>query len=369
MPPGDFNTEAKDSKNAVWALTPQGAALAAVLCRSLPDTDLFLSASLKKKGDEKEKGKKNTFWDVGISATYFDRLSHSLSRCFHQYSAHIFIMSAGIVVRMIAPLIRHKTLDPAVVVMDERGIHAISLLSGHMGGANELAEKAALITGANPVISTATDINHVPAIDLIAKEAGLLIENPQAIRHISMALLKGEKIFLHDPRGLLKDKIPADCLYPFEKEFPPDIPGVYADEHLQALPPRVLILRPPSLAAGMGCNRGTDREEMKMLLLETLARSGLSRNSVYTLASVDLKKDEEGLLALAAELRLPLVFFSGEELNTVTTIENPSAAVEKHIGAQSVCEAAAILASGMGKLMVPKRKTRNVTLAVAGKIF
>jgi cobalt-precorrin 5A hydrolase len=131
-----------------------------------------------------------------------------LKKKIRQYTGHIFIMSTGIVVRVIAPLIRHKTEDPAVVVVDDRGMHAISLLSGHLGGANELAQKIAGIIGAKPVITTATDVNLVPAIDVLAKEKSLFIENPEAIKTVNMALLRGDKIHVHDPFSFLANCLP-----------------------------------------------------------------------------------------------------------------------------------------------------------------
>ncbi|MGE0086512.1 MAG: cobalt-precorrin 5A hydrolase [Desulfococcaceae bacterium] len=346
----------QNRKTAVWALTPKAAELALGIQKSMPETDIFFSSALVK---------------TAIPAIYFDRLSDEISLCFHNYSGHIFIMSAGIAVRMIAPLLCHKTTDPAVVVMDELGLHAISLISGHIGGANELAKKIAEITGAVPVITTATDINQVPAIDLIAKNLGLHIENPAAIKHISMALLTGKKIFLHDPFGLLTDKLPESCLFhpDANQKYPKNMPGVFADDRIVALPDHVLILRPPSLAAGMGCNRGTETEEMKNLLVETLKKYDLSIHSLHTLASVDIKKDETGLTALAKELGIDPVFYDRESLKQVPGIENPSLMVEKHIGVPSVCEAAAILASGNGELIVPKHSSKNVTVAIARKKY
>jgi cobalt-precorrin 5A hydrolase len=118
-------------------------------------------------------------------------------------------MSTGIVVRIIAPLIRSKLEDPAVVVVDDRGNHAISLLSGHLGGANALAAEVAELIRAKPVITTATDVNQILAIDVLAKEKHLIIENPEAIKIVNMALLKGERIGLHDPYGLMEDSIDA----------------------------------------------------------------------------------------------------------------------------------------------------------------
>lgn len=344
----------RNSKTAVWALTPKAAQLALRIQKSMPETDMFLSSSLE---------------ESGISAICFDRLSDEISRCFHKYGGHIFIMASGIAVRMIAPLLSHKTLDPAVVVMDELGRYAISLISGHIGGANELAKKIAEIAGAVPVITTATDIHQVPAIDLIAKDLGLHIENPSAIKHISMALLTEKKIFLHDPFGIMTDRLPESCLFhPDENNpYPQNMPGIFVDDRVRDLPAQVLVLRPSSLAAGMGCNRGTETAEMKNLLMETLKKHALSPHSLHTLASVDVKKDEAGLIELAKELRVNLLFYDRKSLKQVPGIENPSRMVEKHIGVPSVCEAAAILASENGELLVPKHRSRNATVAIAGK--
>jgi cobalt-precorrin 5A hydrolase len=132
-----------------------------------------------------------------------------------------------------------------------------------------------------------------------------------------------------------------------------------------ALPETVLVLRPKILAAGIGCNRNTDKTEIKTLLLETLARHHLSAASLKTIASIDIKNDEPGLQALATDLEIPIAFYSKEELNTAMGIENPSAMVETHTGAKSVCEAAAILATGQGSLIVPKKKSKNATVALA----
>ncbi|MFW5853913.1 MAG: cobalt-precorrin 5A hydrolase [Thermodesulfobacteriota bacterium] len=354
-------------KLAVWAVTPRGAELALNLAGSLPNADLYLSASLP---------------GPDISATFFDRLSAVLSEVFHRYRGHVFIMSTGIVVRMIAPLLRRKTEDPAVVVMNETGAHAISLLSGHLGGANRLAERVAAVSGAEPVITTATDLNQAPAIDLIAQQEGLFIETPGAIKKIGMALLTGRTVRLHDPFGRVRPHLPAESVANWKYSFKnqgedpnnsrassyvmfEETPGIFVDDIQVDPPPNVLVLRPRSLTAGMGCNRNTGMAEMKALLLETLNAFGLSPRSLKGIASVDIKRDEPGLAALGAELGLDLVFFDRDTLQKVTAIQRPSAMVKKHIGVESVCEAAAILGANHGSLIVPKQKTRNVTVAVA----
>ncbi|MFC1578198.1 cobalt-precorrin 5A hydrolase [Thermodesulfobacteriota bacterium] len=351
----------KQNKLAVWAVTPNGVKLADRLADSLPDADIYVSQNL---------AEKNTLHIL------FERLSATLEEKFGQYTGHVFIMATGIVVRVLAPLIQSKTNDPAVVVVDDLGLNAISLLSGHIGGANELTHKIAQIIEANPVITTATDINEVPAIDVLAMENGLFIENPAAIKSVNMALLKKETIGVHDPFDWLTKKLLNFESAAFHK-FTYDINKlsqqsviknnafVYIDDAVNDLPSRVLILRPPTLVAGIGCNRGTDSEEISTHLKEVLESHRLAPTSLKCLASVDLKNDEAGLIAVAESLDLPLVFFTREQLNQAKGIKNPSPVVEKHIGVKSVCEAAAILASRDGTLIVSKQSTQNVTVAIA----
>jgi len=347
----------KKKKIAIWAVTEKGVHLAVKLAENLKETELYFSSNSCKSFS---------------FAHLFDRLSVAVKEEFNNYTGHIFIMSTGIVIRIIAPLIKSKLRDPAVVVMDELGYHAISLLSGHIGGANELAETVARITGAEPVITTATDINRVPAIDLIAKKLKLYIENPGAIKNINMAFLSGKKIIFHDPLKLMTGIIPESYISSKNLDFFADkngsheTPSVFIDDVKKDLPDFVLVLRPPTLVAGMGCNRDTSMKEMKDVLFKTLEKFSLARQSLKYIASIDIKNDEIGLIELAKELDLPIRFFTREELNQVEDIKTPSDMVKKHIGVKSVCEAAAILASSHGKLIVPKQIMGNVTTAIAG---
>jgi len=342
----------------IWAVTPNGVRLAQRLAKAFPQSTLYLSAALDPFPDARP-------------VERFECLKAAVCRYFTRHDGHLFIMSTGIVVRMIAPILRHKSIDPAVVVLDELGIHAVSLLSGHIGGANALARQAAKVIDAVPVITTATDLNRLPAVDTLACELGLVIENPGAIKHVSMAFLKGRTVRLHDPYDLMRNRLPPELRRDDGKGALPSVnpipegPGIYIDDRVVDLPPRVLILRPRSLAVGMGCNRDTGMPEMRHLLVKTLDRFRLSLLSVSTLASVDIKQDETGLIALGKSLGIPLVFFDREALGQVRTIATPSAMVEKHIGVKSVCEAAAILAARNGALIVPKQRTKNVTAAVA----
>lgn len=341
---------------AIWALTPGGAILGERISRVYPEAVLFLPDTLPSKTD----------------ATTFTVFSETLAREFERFGGHVFIMATGIVVRMIAPLLVDKTRDPAVVVMDERGLHAISLISGHIGGANSLTIDLAKRVGVEPVITTATDLNTLPAIDVMAVENGLRIENPGAIRHVSMALLKKAPVWLWDPLGVFRDPPSA-----FRKVDPPSPKALkdQVEEHPAAgvlvsdihvdLPPEILVLRPASLVAGMGCNRHTAVQEMEALLGSTLAAFQLAPKSLVAIATVDIKKDEAGLLELSRRLAVPLIFYTREELQSVQAVPSPSETVQKHIGVQSVCEAAALLGAKTETLVVPKQKTPNVTLAIA----
>ena len=345
---------------AIWALTTEGARLGRKLQALFPGSCLFL-------------GSKATHQE---GALRFDRLADALSRNFPRFDGHVFIMATGIVVRSLAPLLNHKTTDPAVVVVDECGCHAISLISGHLGGANALARRVGACIGARPVITTATDLREMPAIDLIAQEKGLVIENPAAIRHVSMALLEGRCVSLHDPQGWLAGALPHERFQVLTHSESLDDggpkwvgPGVWVDDIRIDLPDQILVLRPPSLFVGVGCNRNTPQEEIHDLLQRVLNDHHLAAASIAGLASIDLKADEKGLLTLGKTLSRPLVFFSKDQLATVRGIPSPSKVVKKHVGVESVCEAAALLASGNGTLIVPKQVTPNATIAIARKSF
>ncbi|MBF0572826.1 MAG: cobalt-precorrin 5A hydrolase [Desulfamplus sp.] len=390
-------------KVAIWAITSGGLEIGFKLLKALPNSIFFISNNI----DRLSQAQENT------NVILFDKLAVMFQQHFTSYDAHICIFSTGIAVRMVAPLIKSKVTDPAVVVIDDKGFHAISLISGHLGGANELAIKVGQLTGAAPVITTATDVNNLPSIDMVAKKQNLFIENPDMIKKVNMAFLHREKIVLFDPFNRLKPHIPNEFLYEtqsqellFNTQSQNVLSEMQSQEVLfkttsqeilfgmasQEVQPNVevlcsdvvdvvshgtncnfncesvkhtLVLRPLSLFVGMGCNRGTTKSELLELLITSFNEHNLSINSVAALATTSIKQDEKGLLELSYELGKPIKFYDKTELNSVKTIQNPSKMVEKHIGVKSVCEAAAILAAQKGKLIVPKIKKGNATLAVA----
>ncbi|MCP4164113.1 MAG: cobalt-precorrin 5A hydrolase [Deltaproteobacteria bacterium] len=329
-------------KTAVWVITEGGLKISENLEKDM-GFDLFASRKLKN----------------AKNACFFSSLKESIRENFNKYNGHIFIMSTGITVRLISDLIKSKTTDPAVLVIDDKGLNVISLLSGHIGGANRLCIKISEILGANPVITTATDVNNLPAIDVIAVENDISIENPENIKKINSLILNGKKIRIFDPLNLVTPHLKKVNLVSDSDN--PDLVVDYIEKEYSSDP---LLLRPRMLSAGIGCNRGTDMDEMKGLLFQVLENNNYSVLSLKALATVDVKMDEIGITELAQGMNLPVKYFDKNELNSVSNIKTPSEMAMKHIGAKSVCEAAAILAS-QGKLLIPKTKTKNVTIAIA----
>ncbi len=355
---------------AVWAITPNGKILGKKIQNGLKDQEganadqngsakvvLYISEKIDNAASE-------------ISNTIiFQNLRQTLTDEFNRFQGHIFIFSTGIAVRLIAPLLDSKLTDPAVVVIDDKATHAISLLSGHIGGGNELARIIGSITGAEPVITTATDINDLPSIDMIARKAELYIETPNHIERINMAFLTGGKICLHDPLGYVRPHLPPSFI---DEEPDRGIKRehVFCSNRVESVSRETFVLRPRVLCVGIGCNRGTPLGVIKGFLTLVFEKQGLSVNSIVRIATTEVKKNEHGLLALSGEMKIGLDFYTKEQLNSVSSIQTPSAVVEKHLGVKSVCEAAAILSAGKlskgrGKLILPKQKNKDVTIAVA----
>jgi cobalt-precorrin 5A hydrolase len=339
-------------RTAVYALTEEGARTAETLAGRL-DGDLFLPRGLSAEFEGKR----------------FDRLIDLVSATFPRYRRHVFVAAVGIVVRVIAPHIGSKSKDPAVVALDQRGRHAVSVLSGHLGGANRLAREVADLTGGTPVITTATDTEGLPSIDLLAQENGLAIENPSAVKAVNKAILNGQPIQVYDPEDRLGLKGGESGELPFRLvaaggDWGRSAPGVWVSWKIAEPHPQRLLLHPPVLVAGVGCNRGTEAKEVLALVRETFLAHSLSLMSLQCLSTIEEKRGEEGLVEAARALKVPLLFFESKRLMTVE-VPNPSSTVQRHMGVSSVCEAAALLKSGARDLLVPKTKSRNVTLAIA----
>jgi len=339
-------------KTAIFALTRKGAELAALISEHIPGSACLCHYRYALPG-----------------MTVFDHISEVFPSEWRECDSIVCIMGCGIAVRMVSPLLEGKTVDPAVVVLDQNGRFAISLVSGHIGGANELARKVASITGGQAVITTASDLQDKPAIDIAAKDAGLLIENGGILSRVQGAILDEELLWIFDPDGLLLKHLPPDHgLRAISADGDPGSlkasPGIWVSE---LLPPRgvqCLKLRPLNLVIGIGCNRGTSSEEIVGFIGKKLGESRLAPLSIRNFASLDIKSDERGLLDAARAFDRPIHFCTRDEIKGIL-VPNPSETVARHVGAESVCEASALWSAGTRELLVPKRKAGNCTLAIA----
>jgi cobalt-precorrin 5A hydrolase len=325
------------------------------------------------KGHECETfGKAGFAEDAGI-LPWNGSLSGWTEAAFREKDALIFVGAAGIAVRAIAPFLKDKTVDPAVIVVDEKGKFSISLLSGHIGGANGLAKEVADLIGAIPVITTATDINSLFAVDEWASRNHLYIENMVLAKEISVAILGGEVI------GVSADypiggKLPRLLKYVTKQESgraggPADheYPGIgfrvslYEGEGPFA---KTLRLIPKTVTVGVGCRKGVPLEAVEALLHQVLKEHGLSVHSIERFCSIDIKKEEAALRQLAEKLSVPLVFFSSAELEQLPGAFTASGFVTQITGVDNVCERTAVLGS-QGELTVKKQAQNGVTIAIA----
>lgn len=268
--------------------------------------------------------------------------------------ALLYVGAVGIAVRAVAPYLQSKTTDPAVVVVDECGQYAIPLVSGHLGGANDLARRVAALCGAQAVITTATDCNGIFAVDEWARCQRCAVVHPTCIRKVSGALLAGKKIRVtseYPIAGTPPQGVELVQQAPFE---------VYLGNAHQ--PDSVLWLVPQTVVLGIGCRKGIDIEA-----LETIFQaSGIIPQSVCAVASIDLKAEEAGLQAFCERHGWPFQVYSATELSQVTGTFSSSLFVEKTTGVDNVCERAAVLGSG-GTLIRRKMTGAGVTLAAACK--
>lgn len=280
-------------------------------------------------------------------------------RGFQEADGLIFISAAGIAVRAIAPFLQSKATDPAVLCLDEGGQFCISLLSGHIGGANELCHRVANLCGAAPVITTATDVHGLFAVDDWARRQRLFVANPPAIRLVSSKLLRGKAV------GLASD-IPLEGLPPRQVFLAPERPDIWITART-GLPPETLQLVPRCFALGVGCKKDTPAEALEAAFTALFQEAVLHPRAVAGVFSIDLKQNEPGLLDFCARWGFPLYTFSADALAAVPGDFSPSAFVQSVTGVDNVCERAAVLGGG-GRLLIRKTSAQpGVTLALAEK--
>jgi len=277
----------------------------------------------------------------------------------------LFIGAVGIAVRTIAPWIEDKYTDSAVVVIDEMAKHVIPVLSTHMGGAGDIANMIAWLTDAEPVFTTATDVQDKFAVDLFAKKNRLQITNRKLVKSISASVLEENVVGFYS------------C-YPVGEEIPPELAVCrnmgelkkydYGIAVVDRIPRQeetnILYLIPEGVIVGIGCRRGTPKLTLKLALSKLLQIHNISADEVTSLVSIDLKKDEKGLLELADELEVPVTFYSCGQLKTVSRVSCQSIFVEQATGVDNVCERAASYHYPEGELIQEKTVIDGVTLAL-----
>lgn len=277
---------------------------------------------------------------------------------FDQCDALVFVGAVGIAVRAVAPHLQSKATDPAVVAVDERARFVVPVVSGHLGGANDLARRIAALCGGTAVITTATDRGGFFAVDEWARRQNCAVTDPGGIKRVSAKVLAGEEILVRSafpvagqpPAGVALTEGPDwDVLVDVRRDSG-------AALHLA---PRIAVL-------GVGCRKGTDRETLERAFDELCTRTGLAAAAVCQVASIDWKAEEPGLVAFCKTHAWPLTVYSAEELRRAKGTFTASAFVERTTGVDNVCERAAALAAG-GTLYERKHAGGGVTMALALK--
>lgn len=352
---------------AILTLTAPSIRLGRTFLAHLPDSTLYMPQRLGEPQDSRQKNIR----------LFYESIRQVLQSAFMEYESLVCIMASGIVVRELAPVLKNKHSDPAVVVMDAEGRFAVSLLSGHEGGANRLALRLAEIAGGQAVITTASDVQKIPALDVLAKERGWILDPRSNLAAVMAGLVNGE------PVALVQDRECQWMTGPETAALTPCSSWMDAQQHgLQSLfavtfrasPPGVwpafanlVVYYPPALVVGVGCNRNTPAGEIQEAVETVLREAGLARESVSCLASVENKADEAGLLEVSARNAWPLKIVTRQQILEIGELPNPSAQVKKALGVPGVAEPASLLIAKSKALLVGKRKFGNVTVAVALK--
>ncbi len=321
----------------------------------------FLAQELKKEGHQVIQAVKCKGLEVEKAAVKCSAGEWTAEQ-FRTQDVLIFIGAVQIAVRLIASYIESKTSDPAVLVLDEKGQYCIPVLSGHIGGANEMAEIIAGMAGAVPVITTATDINQKWAVDVFARKNHLYIEDMQKAKQISAKVLKGKPVMVAVEGGIdfIEGTVPEEVkIVPETCEDLDIYIGIY--EH--GLSSHVLKLIPQRITAGIGCKRGTSAEQIDLLVDKILEESHINKKSICRIASIDLKKNEKGLLTFCSRYRIEPEFYPAEILKEVEGEFSVSTFVKEITGVDNVCERSAVCAGGT--LRIRKQAENGVTAAFA----
>lgn len=367
---------------SIISFTEKGMALSVKLAERLKGQQIRLYTKCSRAGSE------------GVALFIEEDLKHWAGRQMEERNGLVFIGACGIAVRAIAPHIGDKLHDSPVLVIDENGQYVIPILSGHVGGANELAAVFAEKLNALPVITTATDIRNVFAADIFARKNRLFIVNKDGIAKVSSKLLAGETITisiepghletggsletsggLREPEALGKPGFPKGAAFPEKPSLPEGIllteyPPVHRADIVVTSDKNAengtLVLRPREYVIGIGCRRGKEAEKIHPFITKVLKELDISVEQADALASVDLKSQEEGLLSWSRKEGIPFITYTPEELKTIEEPVRPSEFVKQVTGVDNVCERAALKAAGPGgKLIYEKHAEDGMTIAIA----
>ncbi|MFZ5989664.1 MAG: cobalt-precorrin 5A hydrolase [Bacillota bacterium] len=344
-------------KKAVISLTQNGADLAVKLGSSI-EADIYVKSEYASHYGSLYKG-----CSIHPVGEIFGDFVGSL---FESCDALVFIMACGIVVRSIAPYIKDKRTDPAVVVLDEKGKFVISLLSGHIGGANALAGEISLVTGGTPVITTATDVNDTVAFDVFAKQNDCIIENFEELKYISSELVNNNKVYFycdHDIQGDLPENLiklkGSGCI---DKE---NAVVLSSKTDFEVSSRKAVFIRPRNLILGIGCRKGILKENVEVAVRDFMDKNKRSMASIKCLATIELKKDEQGLLEFCREHGLYLSTVSTDRVKEVEDSYTRSEFVKGKVGVSSVAEPCAVLSGKNARLICKKKVYRGITLALS----
>jgi cobalt-precorrin 5A hydrolase len=344
-------------KTAILAITKNGVKIGEDLKKIFPDWSIFAPSKLSNQNNE-------IVW-------YSEPTTNKIIELFKNNNALICLFSLGAVIRLIAPHLEDKKTDPAVIVIDDKMNFVISVLSGHIGGANELTEEIAEKLGALPVITTAADVNKTIAVDLVGREFSWKIDDDSTVTKISAHMVNEE------PIGVLQDtgernwykKLPKNVsIYESIGELKKSDSKAYliiSDKIIDdEISKESVIYRPPSLVIGIGLHWDTTKETIREGIMKSLEKFKLSSKSIAKLVSIKKPQDVQGLIDLGKEMGIPVEYIDREDLAEITA-PNPSEIVKAFEGTASVSEAAAIKVSG-GELIVEKQKfPPNLTIAIA----
>lgn len=358
---------------AVYVITRHGVQMAETLAKEIPGVDIFASPRVAER------------FEAPVLPLSLP-MGPTLDANFSVYDCHVFIISVGAVVRMVAPRLKNKKVDPAVVCVDDGGQFSICVLSGHVGRGNEFTHRVAKALGAMPVVTTASDVRGTLTVDILGRDLGWVLDDLDRNVTLGCAAVVNESpvAFVQcsgEPNFWPLDKaLPSGVSYFSSlREVDPakfEMLLVVTDENFENQYAehwaKAVVYRPKTLVLGIGCDKGTGVETIERGVLGALEAHGLSRKSLARIATIDVKAAEPGLIEFCERFGLELISYPAATLDAVETgVENPSAVVKKYVGTHTVAEGACLLSAGASALVVPKQKycdpsdQKNMTVAVA----